>query len=169
MKKLLAVLLLALVLVACGGEKSVTVTGSFETPHNEGEAYQTATVTLVDGKFTEVTIDEYYPAKDAFKKALGADYGMVVASPIGKEWFEQAEALEQIELFLRSKLTSNVWNGTDPLEDEYFYSDADRSAKAPNAIYWKYENEGTCVIFFVVLKLLILFPKSIIFSFINML
>ena len=95
MKKLLAVLLLALVLVACGGEKSVTVTGSFETPHAEGEAYQTATVTLVDGKFTEVTIDEYYPAKDAFKKALGADYGMVVASPIGKEWFEQAEALEQ--------------------------------------------------------------------------
>ena len=95
MKKLLAVLLLALVLVACGGEKSVSVTGTFETAHAEGEAYQTATVTLVDGKFTEVAIDEYYPAKENFKKALGADYGMVKASPIGKEWFEQIAALEQ--------------------------------------------------------------------------
>ena len=95
MKKLLAVLLLALVLVACGGEKSVTLTGSFETEHAEGEAYQTATLTLVDGKISEVSIDEFYPAKGEFKKALGADYGMVVASPIGKEWFEQIAALEQ--------------------------------------------------------------------------
>lgn len=29
------------------------------------------------------------------KKELGADYGMAKASPIGKEWFEQAQALEE--------------------------------------------------------------------------
>lgn len=40
-----------------------------------------------DGKFAEE------PAADAKTKAdLGADYGMIKASQIGKEWFEQAEA-----------------------------------------------------------------------------
>ena len=94
MRKLFAILLLALVLVACGSNP-VTKKASYQAPTDESGNYVTVELTLEDGKISEVTIDHYYAAQDAFKKALGADYGMVVASSIGKEWFEQAEALEQ--------------------------------------------------------------------------
>lgn len=94
MKKLLAILLLALVLVACGSEKPVTLKGTYQTEADDQGNYQIAEVTLVDGKISEVSIDEYYAAKDATKKTLGAEYGMVAFSGIGKEWNEQITALE---------------------------------------------------------------------------
>ena len=93
MKKLLAVLLVALTLVACGN-KSVTTKGSFQSEADEQGNYTTAEVTLVDGKITEVVIDEYYALEDTTKKTLGANYGMIVGSSIGKEWNEQVQALE---------------------------------------------------------------------------
>ena len=92
--KRLAVLLLALLLFACGNNP-VTKKASYQAPVDESGNYVTAELTLVDGKIAEVTIDHYYAAKDAFKKEIGDDYGMVVASSIGKEWYEQAQALEQ--------------------------------------------------------------------------
>ena len=48
-----------------------------------------AKCTIADGKFTV--------EKGAFKskKELGDDYAMKSASPIGKEWYEQAAAYEQ--------------------------------------------------------------------------
>ena len=122
MKKLLAVLLLALVLVACGGEKSVTVTGSFETAHNEGEAYQTATVTLVDGKFTEVTIDEYYPAKAAFKKALtqkNAPYYI-----LQRMAYEDSKVTISATKYSYEECFNLVLHKTDRFDlDDEFYSD----------------------------------------------
>ena len=47
-----------------------------------------AKCTIADGKFT--VEKGAYPTK----KELKGDYGMAAASPIGKEWFEQAEAFE---------------------------------------------------------------------------
>lgn len=49
-----------------------------------------------NGKIDSVFIDATY-TKDSVpttKKVLGDEYGMKSASPIGKEWYEQAEALE---------------------------------------------------------------------------
>lgn len=40
-----------------------------------------------------VTADKMAPVKT--KKEKGADYGMIKASAIGREWFEQIEALEE--------------------------------------------------------------------------
>ena len=61
MKKLLAVLLVlcTLLTAACGGKKSVT--GEAQTQPNDEGQYTTAKVTLVDGKFTEVVLDTWYP------------------------------------------------------------------------------------------------------------
>lgn len=62
---------------------------------------------VVDGKVSEFYIDTIQSnrktAENEFswnksKKVLGPDYNMIVASPIGKEWFEQAEVLEQFFL-----------------------------------------------------------------------
>ena len=102
MKKLAAVLL-AVLLVICSllcvsacGKKSVK--GEAQTPANDDGQYTTAKVTLVDGKFTEVVLDTWYPDAQKFKKELGNDYGMKALSEkigIGKEWFEQCEAFEK--------------------------------------------------------------------------
>ena len=68
-----------------------------------------AVVTTKDGKVTSVVLDSLQAkiainadgtvgdASTKTKKELGYDYGMVAynASPIGKEWFEQAEAFEK--------------------------------------------------------------------------
>ena len=68
-----------------------------------------AVVTVKDGKTTSVLVDSLQAktpvnadgtlgeASTKTKKELGFDYGMVAynASPIGKEWFEQAEAFEK--------------------------------------------------------------------------
>ncbi len=98
MKKLLAVLLVlcTLLTAACGGKKSVT--GEAQTQPNDEGQYTTAKVTLVDGKFTEVVLDTWYPDAQKFKKELGNDYGMKALSEkigIGKEWYEQCEAFEK--------------------------------------------------------------------------
>ena len=96
MKKLLVALLLVAVMFGCsGGTKDVTKKGIFQTPAGDDGSYATAEVTLVNDKITEVSIDAFHASAGAFKKALGEDYGMRGASPIGKEWFEQIAALEQ--------------------------------------------------------------------------
>lgn len=56
-----------------------------------------AVVTVDENGFIDtVFVDATYTKDGAptTKKALGNDYAMKVASPIGKEWFEQANTLE---------------------------------------------------------------------------
>ena len=98
MKKLL-MLALAFVLCACGG---ATVTkGSVEykfADYNTGaEQFVNVSVELEDGKISKVEIDETYDHNGAktTKRTLGADYNMKPASPIGKEWNEQIDFLQE--------------------------------------------------------------------------
>lgn len=98
MKKLL-MLALAFVLCACGG---ATVTkGETEytfADYNSGaEQKVMVSVELEDGKITKVEIDETYDVngEKTTKRTLGADYNMKPASPIGKEWNEQIDFLQE--------------------------------------------------------------------------
>ena len=98
MKKLL-MLALAFVLCACGG---ATVTkGSVEykfSDYNTGaEQFVNVSVELEDGKISKVEIDETYDhnGEKTTKRTLGADYNMKPASPIGKEWNEQIDFLQE--------------------------------------------------------------------------
>ncbi len=108
MKKNLAALgLAALMLAACssnGGtttddtasEGAKTYEATVEDASNQDEV--TATLTKEDGKLTGISIDELQPESEKTKKELKEDYGMRDASPIGKEWYEQIDALEQFIL-----------------------------------------------------------------------
>lgn len=90
MKKL-SVLLMILALAGCSNTPaSTTKTGSAEV--GADDAKTTVTVTLEGDKLTAVEIDQV--SGDSTKKQLGNDYNMKQASVIGKEWFEQAEFLE---------------------------------------------------------------------------
>ena len=93
MKKL-SLVLAALALVACS-KAPVVKQGTASTEIDNHGATETITVnvTLEDDKLTKVEIDETY--KGSTKKTLGEDYSMRAASPIGKEWFEQAAFLEE--------------------------------------------------------------------------
>lgn len=120
MKKILTAAMLTVLMMALatgalaatglGSVTSVKVTAA--TAEKEGTVSVNTTmcaVTLDDaGKITAVSFDVVQP-KGAFdatgaaaefnaepqtKKELGENYGMRKASAIGKEWFEQAEALE---------------------------------------------------------------------------
>ena len=96
MKKLSALLVLALALVGCGGPK--VTSSEYEYKYTSKGAEQTifVDVTLEDGKITEISIDETY-TKDGVattKKELGDNYGM---SAIGKvEWDDQIAHLEKV-------------------------------------------------------------------------
>lgn len=92
MKKFL-VLLMAVVLCGCGGSASEPKTASAESAKNENGDYAKATVEVTDGKITKIELDEI--TGGASKKELGEDYGMKVASKIGKHWHEQVAFLEE--------------------------------------------------------------------------
>lgn len=110
MKKLLALLVsLAFVfaLTACGEEEGdfnpgVHTGHTTSVDHGSGETVAT-TVTLFvndNGVIENAFIDVVYPSGDdedgytyTTKHALGENYGMKGASPIGAEWYEQAIAL----------------------------------------------------------------------------
>lgn len=107
MKKLLASLFVASVLLAgCGGnDSSSTKTGEgTATSESQGETLTTTAKVEMDGdKFTKVEIDETYKDRDGndtTKKTLGADYKMKdTSAKMGKieggaEWFEQVKFLE---------------------------------------------------------------------------
>lgn len=104
MKRLLAVLLVLLstiVLIGCTG-KSKLHDGEFTAFKYAGEEAASdltwVTVTVEKGKVVEYYIDVLQYKNGEFleksKKELGYEYGMVGASPIGKEWFEQAAVIE---------------------------------------------------------------------------
>lgn len=92
MKKL--TLLFALVLLAaCGSSSTATKTGEATITDSKGEK-TTAKVTLEGDKIKSVTLDATKDGKS--KKELKDSYGMKANSSIGKEWYEQAEALEKL-------------------------------------------------------------------------
>ncbi len=72
---------------------------------------------VVYDKGLELVTDKIEMGKT--KKELGAEYGMVAASKIGKEWFEQIEALETwmvgktVEEIKGMKMVENVSNEED--------------------------------------------------------
>lgn len=120
MKKILAMLLLAcmmLALVACGGSAAAAEyklgmgislnMDSSKAGNAQVDACCAVVVLDKDGKIVACRIDVAQNKMDVtdgqvdtaktFQTKLerGEDYGMRGASPIGKEWFEQAEAFEQ--------------------------------------------------------------------------
>lgn len=104
MKKIMSTIAigaLALTLTACGSsEKMGEATAEFDT---KGWSY-VVEVTLKGDDVTAVAIDALpdpenektaaYAEANQTKKSLKEEYGMKVASPIGKEWYEQINALE---------------------------------------------------------------------------
>ena len=93
MKKLAALLVLALTLTACGGTKVTTANHEYKyTDSNGAEQTIFVDVTLENGKIKEITIDETYG--DSTKKALGTDYLMSVYAGTW-EWDVQIGHLEK--------------------------------------------------------------------------
>lgn len=91
MKK--GILCLALCLTACSKESVVK-----EPKTTLGQAVFDDNIVSVElkmkeGLIEEITIDETF--QDTTKKNLGYDYGMIAASSIRKEWFEQITYLEE--------------------------------------------------------------------------
>lgn len=94
MKKLLCIAAAALLLAGCGSSTKTT-TGEGTSTNDKG-LVTTAKVTMEGDKIKTVEIDETFDKEGTTtKKAKGADYNMKGASPIGKEWNEQIEALEK--------------------------------------------------------------------------
>ena len=110
MKKLACLFAVAALLAGCGNNSdggddkdtntpTSTVTGEgTATNESNGETLTTTAKVTMDGdKFTSVEFDETYKdseGNDTTKKTLKDDYKMKSASEIGKEWWEQAEFLE---------------------------------------------------------------------------
>ncbi|MGL4972084.1 MAG: hypothetical protein ACRC6H_02970 [Culicoidibacterales bacterium] len=105
MKKLMSATALAalvLTLTACGASET-TGTAEAASFGDSGWKY-VVEVTLKGDDVTEVSIDALpdpenektaaYAEANETKKSLKEDYGMKAASPIGKEWYEQAQAIE---------------------------------------------------------------------------
>ena len=92
MKKILFVLLVAMVLFTSCGNKLKA--GTYEDQIVGAESTVTVKVTVDNnGKITSVFFDE--TNKDSTKKALGYNYGMKAYAGAAYEWFEQVEALEK--------------------------------------------------------------------------
>ncbi len=89
MKKLFLIAC-ACLLAACSSAASLT--GTAESAKNESGDYTTATVVVKGDKIESVSLDVITEAGS--KKELKDDYNMKGASGIGKEWYEQAEFLE---------------------------------------------------------------------------
>lgn len=107
MKKLACLFAVAALLAGCGSSgddnkdntSTSTVTGEgTATNESNGETLTTTAKVTMDGdKITSVEFDETYKdseGNDTTKKTLKDDYNMKPASAIGKEWWEQAEFLE---------------------------------------------------------------------------
>lgn len=94
--------LFALVALSACGKKEYPYDGkfiAFETSLDRGAPQLTwVEVTVEDGKVTKYFIDELQTTAGVWnektKKELKEEYGMIVASPIEKEWYEQAAAIE---------------------------------------------------------------------------
>ena len=91
MRKLICCFLL--LLCACSKEETPVITGEASAYAMHGDEMVTVQVAVEEGLITSIEIDESF--EDTTKKTLGYDYGMIAASSIQKEWFEQIEYLEE--------------------------------------------------------------------------
>ena len=93
MKKIIFVLLVAMVLFASCGGKGLKA-GTYEAENVLADSTVTVKVTVDNnGKITDVYFDETY--KGSTKKTLGYDYNMKAYGGTPYEWFEQIEFLEK--------------------------------------------------------------------------
>ena len=93
MKKIIFVLLVAMVLFASCGGKGLKA-GTYEAENVLADSTVTVKVTVDNnGKITDVYFDEIY--KDSTKKTLGYGYNMKAYCGTPYEWFEQVEFLEK--------------------------------------------------------------------------
>lgn len=88
MKKI-GIALCTVLLIGCSSSVVKEGQGTYE--NNKGEV-ASAKIKMKDDKIEEVELDE--STKDTTKKTLKEDYGMKLASSIGKEWYEQVRFLE---------------------------------------------------------------------------
>ena len=111
MKKLFKACLavaMAATLVACGGEAKANIAKyglGVTSTYNESNGQVNTTFVALgldsEGKIAYIDLDvaqstfaDAAKAKTETKEELKEAYGMTVASPIGKEWYQQAEAFE---------------------------------------------------------------------------
>lgn len=87
MKKLTIAALALVMLTACGPK---VTTGTAETAVDAEKI--TVSVTLEDGKVSEIAIDETY--NGSTKRTLGDEYGMVKYGGTDKEWYVQVDNLQ---------------------------------------------------------------------------
>ena len=93
MKKIIFVLLVAMVLFASCGGKGLKA-GTYEAENVLADSTVTVKVTVDNnGKITDVYFDE--PYKDSTKQTLGYGYNMKDYGGTPNEWFEQVEFLEK--------------------------------------------------------------------------
>ena len=93
MKKIIFVLLVAMVLFASCGGKGLKA-GTYEAENVLADSTITVKVTVDNnGKITDVYFDETY--KDSTKKTLGYGYNMKAYGGTPYEWFEQVAFLEK--------------------------------------------------------------------------
>lgn len=91
MKKLFAILAVAVLLTGCGSSEE-TKTGTAQTEKDDNGDYATAEITLQGDNVVSISLDQTKNGES--KKELGDDYNMKSSSEIGKEWYEQVEFLE---------------------------------------------------------------------------
>ena len=118
MKKL-SIVLLCICFLYCGCEKVESGNykqgvyfGSAMDTFGGKQAVATAVVTVSkDGTIESVFLDTTYEKDGVLttKKTLKENYAMKNASPIGKEWYEQVEALER-EIVKKQGLDFITWN-----------------------------------------------------------
>lgn len=92
MKKLSALLLMALVIAGCGSNDAKEVSGEGTAAVGENGDKVSVSLTMKGDEVVDISIDETKEGKS--KKEQKYDYNMKDASGIQKEWFEQIEFLE---------------------------------------------------------------------------
>ncbi len=121
-KRILILMLVALmVITGCtkiedeGIYKEGTYFGSALDNYGGSNSVATAVVYVdSNGNIKSVYLDTTFEKDGVIttKKTLGEDYGMRIASPISKEWFEQVEALESA-IVEKQKLDFIEWTDDD--------------------------------------------------------
>lgn len=92
MKKITTLVVLALLLTACGSSSEPEKIGEAKTEVDAKGDFASAKITMNGNKVKSISLDQTKEKKS--KKELGASYNMKSQSKIGKEWDEQVTFLE---------------------------------------------------------------------------
>ena len=118
LKAALAFAMVATLATGCGAKANYTKVGlGVTSSYSEGQVNTTFVALGLDsdGKIAYIDLDVAQSTPGATdgseltatKEERGTDYGMTVASAIGKEWYEQAEAFET---YCKGKTVEEVLN-----------------------------------------------------------